>query len=178
MQEKLLSQTLTDTIEDPAAAIEAPPRKRIFIHSDPSEMCEKNAATESLQHYFSNLVVAIQDPVLASNELYSMKLISWPMVENVLRLDLPKSDKNFQLLSAIRSQLATNPSGIEVFIQVLQTKLNLQEIAKGMEEKYQGELVVHPVGWDQDSGYILRHNDYRKFPGISVCKQTPAAILV
>ena len=103
---------------------------------------EKNAATESLQDYFSDLVVAIQDPVIAASGLFSVKLISWPVVENMSTLGLPKSDKNFQLLCAIRSQLATNPSGIERFIQVLNAKLDLQEIAKRMEERYEGELVV------------------------------------
>ena len=105
------------------------------------EMCKKNAATESLQHYFSNLVVAIQDPVQAASELYSEKLVSWPVIEKMPTLGLSNRDKNFQLLSAIHSQLATNPSGIERFIQVLNAKLNLQEIAKRMEEKYRGELV-------------------------------------
>ena len=107
------------------------------------ETCEKNAATESLQYYFSSLVVAIQDPVLAASELYSVKLVSWPVVEKMPTLGLSKCEKNFQLLSAIHSQLATNPSGIEMFIQVLNAKLDLQEIAKGMEDKYQGELIDH-----------------------------------
>ena len=106
------------------------------------ECCEKNAATESLQDYFSDLVDAIQDPVIAASGLFSVKLISWPVVENMSTLGLPKSDKNFQLLCAIRRQLAINPSGIERFIQVLNAKLDLQEIAKRMEERYQGELVL------------------------------------
>ena len=102
---------------------------------------EKNAATESLQHYFSDLVVAIQDPVLAASELYSVNLVSLPVVEKMSLLGLTRSEKNSQLLSAIHSQLATNPSGIERFIQVLNAKLNLQEIAEGIEEKHQGELI-------------------------------------
>ena len=69
----------------------------------------------------------------------------------MLTLGLPKSDKNFQLLCAIRRQLATNPSGIERFIQVLNAKLDLQEIAKRMEERYQGELsgsaTIKPERW-------------------------------
>ena len=105
------------------------------------ETCKKNAATESLQHYFSDLVVAIQDPVLAASELYSVKLISWPVVGKMSPSGLSKCEKNFELLSAIHSQLATNPSGIERFIQVLNTKLNLQEIAERMDEKYRGELI-------------------------------------
>ena len=108
----------------------------------------KNAAAESLQHYFSTLVVAIQDPVLAASELFSLKLISLPVVEKMSLLGLTKSEKNSQLLSAIYSQLATTPSGIERFIQVLNTKLNLPEIAKRIEEKHQGELV------DQDQGHF------------------------
>ena len=105
------------------------------------ESCEKNAATESLQHYFSNLVVAIQDPVIAASELYSVKLISWPVVGKISTSGLSKCEKNFELLSAIHSQLATNPSGIEIFIQVLNAKLNLQEVAMRIEDKYLGELV-------------------------------------
>ena len=92
-------------------------------------------------------MVAIQDPVLALNELYSMKLVSLPVVEKLSLLSLTKSEKNSQLLSAIHGQLATNPSGIERFIYVLNTKLNLQEIAKRIEEKHQGELI------DQDQGH-------------------------
>ena len=105
------------------------------------QSCEKNAATESLQHYFSDLVVAIQDPVIAASELYSVKLISWTVADNASTLGLPKSVINFKLLSAIRSQLATNPSGIDILIQLLNAKLNLQEIAKKIEEKYRGEVV-------------------------------------
>ena len=108
---------------------------------------EKNAATESLQHYFSDLLIAIQDPVLAASELYSVKLVSLPVVEKMSLLGLTRSEKNSQLLSAIHSQLATNPSGIKRFIQVLNAKLNLQDIAEGIEEKHQGELI------DQDQDH-------------------------
>ena len=85
-------------------------------------------------------MVAIQDPTLAASELYSVKLVSLPMVEKMMTLGLTKCEKNCQLLSAINSQLETNPSGIEILTQVLNTKLDLQEIAKGMKDKYQGEL--------------------------------------
>ena len=83
---------------------------------------------------------AIQDPMLAASELYSMKLVPWPVVEKMLTLGVSKYEKSCQLLSAIRSQLEMNPSEIETFIRVLGAKLDLQEIAKGMEDKYQGEL--------------------------------------
>ena len=90
---------------------------------------------------------AIQDPMLAASELYSMKLVPWPVVEKMLTtVGVSKCEKNCQLLSAIRSQLETNPSEIETFIRVLGVKLDLQEIAKGMEDKYQGELLLRPVG--------------------------------
>jgi Zn-dependent M32 family carboxypeptidase len=111
------------------------------------ETCEKNAATESLQHYFGILVAAIQDPMLAASELYSMELVSWPVVEKMPTLGLSNRDKNFQLLCAVHSQLAINPSGIKRFIQVLNAKLNLQEIAKKMEEKYRGELDQPGMGF-------------------------------
>ena len=101
---------------------------------------EKNAATESLQHYFSSLMVAIQDPVLAASELYSVKLIPLPVFEKMLTSGVPRCEKNGQLLSAIHSQLAMNPPEIETLIQVLDAKLAVHEIAKGMEDKYQGEL--------------------------------------
>ena len=114
--------------------------------ADGEKACEKNATTESLQCYFSSLVGAIQDPIIAASELYSVKLVSWPVVEKMSTLGLSKCEKNFQLLSAIRSQLATDPSGIEIFIQVLNTKLDLQEIAKRMKEKYQGEP-TRMSGW-------------------------------
>ena len=113
---------------------------------------EKNAATESLKHCFSYLVVAIQDPVLAASELYSVNLVSLPVVEKMSLLGLTRSEKNSQLLSAIHSQLATDPSGIERFIQVLNAKLNLQEIAERIEEKHQGELT------EQDQGHFCIEN--------------------
>ena len=112
---------------------------------DRHETCEKNAATESLQHYFSTLIDAIQIPIRAASELYSMKLVSWPVVKEMQTVGVSDCEKNIQLLSAIRSQLATNPSGIEMFIEVLRSdKLDLQEIAKGLEDKYQGELMDQP----------------------------------
>ena len=107
-----------------------------------AERLGKNAATESLQHYFSSLMVAIQDPVLAASELYSLKLVPLPIFEKMLALGVSRCEKNGQLLSAIHSQLATNPSEIEVLIQILNVKLNLQDIAKGMEDKYQGEWLT------------------------------------
>ena len=107
-----------------------------------AERLGKNAATKSLQHYFSSLMVAIQDPVLAASELYSLKLVPLPIFEKMLTLGVSRCEKNGQLLSAIHSQLATNPSEIEVLIQILNVKLNLQDIAKGMEDKYQGEWLT------------------------------------
>ena len=122
------------------ALVKAPcPPRSVNKMAEHTEL-ERNAATESLQHYFSSLMVAIQDPTLAASELYSMKLVSLPMVEKMMTLGLSKCEKNCQLLSAINSQLETNPSGIETLTQVLNTKLDLQEIAKGMKDKYQGVM--------------------------------------
>ena len=63
---------------------------------------EKNAATESLKHCFSNLVVAIQDPVLAASELYSVNLVSLPVVEKMSLLGLTRSEKNSQFIYCLQ----------------------------------------------------------------------------
>ena len=95
-----------------------------------------------------------------------MNLVSLPVVEKMSLLGLTRSEKNSQLLSAIHSQLTTNPSGIERLIQVLNTKLNLQEIAERIEEKHQGELI------DQDLAGSFINNPRRMREGylsVSVC---------
>ena len=114
--------------------------------SEPKEVVE-NAATRTLQRYFSSLVEGLQDPDVAASQLYSVKVVPWSIIEKVTcTTGVSRFTKNAQLLSAIRSHLTTNPSSIETFIQLLQDRLNLQEIADSMKETYQGELNFHRVG--------------------------------
>ena len=108
--------------------------------SEPKEVVE-NAATRTLQRYFSSLVEGLQDPDVAASQLYTVKVVPWSIIEKVTcTTGVSRLTKNAQLMSAIRSHLTTNPSSIEIFIQLLQDRLNLQEIADNMKETYQGKL--------------------------------------
>ena len=106
--------------------------------SEPKEVVE-NAATRTLQRYFSSLVEGLQDPDVAASQLYSVKVVPWSILERVTT-GASRFTKSFQLMSAVRSHLTTNPSSIDIFIQLLQDRLNLQEIADSMKVTYQGEL--------------------------------------
>ena len=100
-----------------------------------------NDATETFQEYFGSLVNAIQDPVIAASELYSVKLVTWPIVEKAGTTGLTKSDKNVQLLSAVRSRLATDPSQMDKFIRILDVKLELHDVATEISKTFQGVRV-------------------------------------
>ena len=102
---------------------------------------DENEATEAFQHYFCSLVKAIQDPEIAASELYSVKLVTWPIVEKTGTIGLTKSAKNIQLLSAVRSRLATDPSEMEKFIRILDVKLELHDLAMEISKTFQGVCV-------------------------------------
>ena len=108
--------------------------------STESKMSEENTATEALQHYFSSLASTILDPVVAATELYSEQLVPWPILEKIRETgQVSKYEKNVQLLSAVRRRLSITPSYIERFILILEVKLNLREIARGIERMYRGK---------------------------------------
>ena len=108
--------------------------------SEPKEVVE-NAATRTLQRYFSSLVEGLQDPDVVATRLYSVNVVPWSILERVTStIGLSRFSKSAELMSAVRRHIITNPSSIDTFIQVLQDKSNLQEIAYSMKETYQGKL--------------------------------------
>ena len=100
---------------------------------------EENAATETIQHHFGTLLYSIQDSSFVASHLYSAKLITWQTMDKVRTVGLTGVDKNLELLSSVRSRLVTNPAEIDTFIQIVEFILQLQELAKGMRETYQGK---------------------------------------
>ena len=102
---------------------------------------EENAATETLQRHFGTLLHSIQNSSFVASHLYSAKLITWPTMDKLRTVGLSGLEKNFELLSSVHSRLLTNPTEIDTFIQIIELKLQFQELAKGMRETYQGRTL-------------------------------------
>ena len=113
----------------------------VKVQCDTMSEGDENEATETFQQYFGSLVNAIQDPEIAASELYSVKLVTWPIVEKAGTIGLPKPSKNIQLLSAGRSRLATDPSEMEKFVRLLDVKLELHDIATEISKTFRGVCV-------------------------------------
>ena len=81
---------------------------------------ESTPQASTLRRHFSDLIRAIEDPVLLAVDLYSANIITQAMLERVTDVpSLTRTDKTSLLLGAVSDQTVISPATFNGFLSIL-----------------------------------------------------------
>ena len=104
--------------------------------SDSSPLIKAEEASEAFRECRADLLVAIVDPLILANHLYSKKIISRETLEQIMELSLTISNKNIILLNAVEARIRTHPSDFFVLLAILRSDAHLCVHAEGLQNSY------------------------------------------
>ena len=84
---------------------------------------------------YDRLVHAIQDPLTLATWLFSQGIITSVVKEEMSVLGRSRLDKNNTLLSAVETQIRSDPSVFYVFLVTLNEDPSMQSLAESMKSK-------------------------------------------
>jgi hypothetical protein len=101
-------------------------------------------AGEAFREHRAGLLVAVTDPLILANSLYSKRIISRDILEQVKLLSSTVSDKNFILLDAIEARIRTCSSDFLTLLAILESDAHLCVYAEELRNSY-SELLFFEI---------------------------------
>ena len=95
-----------------------------------------NAASEAFRKCSADLIRGIQDPELLAWELYSDDVVSETVVDEVSVVGLSGVQRKTRLLSAVRDQIAVDPTKFQNLLHALRKQPPLKDVADRLETIY------------------------------------------
>ena len=96
-----------------------------------------SAESEAFRKCSTDLMREIQDPELLAWELYSDGIVSETVMDKVSVVGLSSVQRKTRLLSAVRVQIATDPTKFQNFLKVLRNKPQLKDVAEKLKTAYE-----------------------------------------
>ena len=93
-------------------------------------------ASEAFRKHRADLLVAVTDPLILANSLYSYSIISRETLNRVKLLTLTPAEKNMEIFDAIEAQIKTNPSSFVTLLDILNDDSQLCIIAGQLQQSY------------------------------------------
>ena len=101
-----------------------------------------SAECEAFRKCSANLMRGIQDPELLAWELYSDDVVSEKVVDEMSIVGLSGVQRKTRLLSAVRLQIATDPTKFQNLLKVLRNQPQLKDVAEKLKTAYESQLEV------------------------------------
>ena len=101
-----------------------------------------SAESEAFRKCSADLIRGIQDPELLTWELYSGDVVLETVVDEVSMLGLSGVQRKTRLLSAVRVQIATDPTKFQNLLKVLRNQPPLKDVAEKLKTAYESQLEV------------------------------------
>ena len=101
-----------------------------------------SAESEAFRKCSADLIRGIQDPELLAWELYSDDVVSEKVVDEVSVVGLSGVQRKTRLLSAVRDQIATDPTKFQNLLKVLRNQPQLKDVAEKLKTAYESQLEV------------------------------------
>ena len=93
-------------------------------------------AGEAFREHRDDLLIAITEPDILANSLYSKKIISKETLDEMMLVSLTNGKKNIILLNAVEARIRTNPSDFLTVLAVLSRYPHLCVFAEGLRNSY------------------------------------------
>ena len=100
-----------------------------------TESIRAEEAGEAFREHRADLI-AVADPLILANSLYSKRIISRETLEQVKVQSFTVSDKNFILLEAVEARIRTHPSDFLILLAILGNDAHLCVYAEGLRNSY------------------------------------------
>ena len=91
----------------------------------------------AFQDNYDTLVNGIQSPADLAGKLFSKRMITAEILDNVGNFTIKKRDQTRELLEAARSKLISEPASFHVFVAVLKEEPAYQVIAQKLTDSYE-----------------------------------------
>ena len=101
-----------------------------------AESIRTEEAGEAFREHRADLLVAVTDPLILANSLYSSRIISREALDRVKLPTLTSTEKNMETLDAIESRIKTNPSSFCTVLNILSSDAQLHMFAEQIRLSY------------------------------------------
>ena len=105
-----------------------------ILHAD--AQLDPEATGEAFREHRADLLIAVSDPLILANSLYSKRIISRETLDQTLLPSLTISNKNFILLDAIEARIRTHPSDFLTLLTILDQDACLCIFAERLRNSY------------------------------------------
>ena len=96
----------------------------------------EGAAAEAFRKCSADLLIGIQNPELLAWQLYSDGVVSETVADEVSVVGLSAVQRKTRLLSAVRDQIAVNPTKFQNLLLALRKQPPLKDVADKLESVY------------------------------------------
>ena len=127
-----------------------------------AESIRAKEAGEAFREHRAALLIAVTDPLILANSLYSSRIISREILDRVRLPMLTSTEKNMDIFDAIEAQIRTNPSHFSTLLDILNNDPQLCMFTERVQQSY-GECYY--------SSHICSHT-YERGP-TNVCPSNP-----
>ena len=105
---------------------------------------DAHRAGEAFRQHRGDLLIAVTDPLILANSLYSRRMISRETLSRVQLPTLTNSEKNVILFDAIEDRIRTHPSDFLILLAILGGDSHLCIFAEGIRNSYcKCSTIVH-----------------------------------
>ena len=101
-----------------------------------------NAAFEAFRKHYSDLIRAIQDPdvLLLACDLYSEGILAQTVLDVVNVVGFTPVQKKMTLLSALKDQIALDPTKLDTLLEAFRKRPHMVELAERLAATYRMSL--------------------------------------
>ena len=97
---------------------------------------DAHRAGEAFKRHRGDLLIAVTDPLILANSLYSRSIVSRETLSRVQLPALTNSEKNVILFDAIEDRIRTHPSDFRTLLAILDCDSHLRIFAEGIRNSY------------------------------------------
>ena len=97
---------------------------------------DAHKAGEAFRQHRGDLLIAITDPLILANSLYSRRIVSRETLNRVQLPALTNSEKNVILFDAVEARIRTHPSDFRTLLTILGCDLHLCIFAERIQNSY------------------------------------------
>ena len=101
-----------------------------------TESVRAEEAGEAFRGHRATLLIAVTDPLILANSLYSSRIVSRETLDRVKLPMLTPTEKNMEIFDAIEAQIKTNLSSFCTLIDILNSDSQLHIFAGRLQQSY------------------------------------------
>ena len=101
-----------------------------------AESIRAEEAGEAFREHRAALLIAVTDPIILANSLYSSRIISREILDRVKLPTLTPTEKNMDIFDAVEAQIKTNPSSFHTLLDIFNDDSHLHPFAGRLQQSY------------------------------------------